>query len=179
MVPQQYPKPSKMFDVYSFMESAREAIIPLAWYIVAAIVVLLYLQPYIKKKYNSWRHKKDEFEYSAKYHKDSDMFQQRQTAMEAARLRMQAQYIQDAEKARQREQERIEKKKQALMELTEGIEIGKKLGYADGNGSASGSKPSSKSSSKSLKSEYNPLMGETSRGYRAPKRSCCGKGGCG
>ncbi|XP_046420339.1 selenoprotein S-like [Neodiprion fabricii] len=164
-----------MYNAYSFVESAWEAIIPFGWYAVASIVVLLYLHPYIKKTYNSWRHKRDEFEYSAKYHKDSDMLQQRQAAIEAARLRMQAQYMQDAEKARQREQERIEKKRQALKELTEGTDVGKKLGYADGNDSASGSK----SSSKSLKSEYNPLMGETSRGYRAPKRSCCGKGGCG
>jgi len=27
--------------------------------------------------------------------------------------------------------------------------------------------------------EYNPLMGDSSRGYRPPKRSCCKKGGCG
>lgn len=26
---------------------------------------------------------------------------------------------------------------------------------------------------------YNPLMGDSSRRYRPPKRSCCGKGGCG
>ena len=27
--------------------------------------------------------------------------------------------------------------------------------------------------------EYNPLMGDSTRGYRPPKRSCCKKGGCG
>lgn len=30
-----------------------------------------------------------------------------------------------------------------------------------------------------LITEYNPLMGDGSRGYRPPKRTCCGKGGCG
>lgn len=30
-----------------------------------------------------------------------------------------------------------------------------------------------------LITEYNPLMGDGSRGYRPPKRSCCKKGGCG
>lgn len=33
--------------------------------------------------------------------------------------------------------------------------------------------------SKRVFTGYNPLMGDNARRYRPPKRSCCGKGGCG
>ena len=41
------------------------------WYIVGISVVLIYTWPYIQKKWKSWKKKKDDQEYDAKYHKSS------------------------------------------------------------------------------------------------------------
>ncbi|XP_012265177.2 uncharacterized protein LOC105691348 [Athalia rosae] len=155
--------------VSSYVDAAWQTLATFGWYLVAIGVVLLYLSPQIKQRYSIWIRKREEAEYSAKYHKNVDLCQERLAGVEAARQRMQEKYAEAAKLAQQKEQERIEKKKQELLDLVEGKNVGQKLGRAK----------SEASTSNSTKQGYNPLMGDSSRGYRAPKRSCCGKGGCG
>ncbi|XP_051162503.1 uncharacterized protein LOC127282366 [Leptopilina boulardi] len=147
---------------------AWQWIASIGWYLVGLCFILLMASSYLQEKYNSWKSKKDEAEYSAKYHKDPDIVYQRLTAIEDARNRMQEKYNQDSETCKQKAEENKERKRQELLNSSDGKNNGYKLG-----GSTSDSK------SRLLKQEYNPLMGNSSRGYRPPKRSCCGKGGCG
>ncbi|KAK0092274.1 hypothetical protein PV326_001799 [Microctonus aethiopoides] len=143
------------------------AIASVGWYILAVAVALFFASPYIKEKYSNWRTKKDEEEYYAKYHKNPDLFEERLTAVEAARRKMQEKYNEQAEIAKEKEEAKKELKRQQLLKLTNNLNNGNKLGIAD-NG------PSSSKSS-TLRNDYNPLMGDTNRGYKPPKRSCCGK----
>ncbi|XP_057318503.1 uncharacterized protein LOC130663349 [Microplitis mediator] len=149
----------------SYLSMIWGAIASVGWYIIAAIVVSVWASPYIKEKYKSWKQKKDDEEYSAKYHKNPDIFEERTRAIEAARQRMQQQYLERAELAKQQEEEKKRLKQEQVMKLLKDAEGGNRLGTSD--------QPSSSKSS--FRDEYNPLMGESSRGYRAPKRSCCGK----
>ncbi|XP_043468549.1 selenoprotein S-like [Leptopilina heterotoma] len=146
---------------------AWQWIASVGWYLVGLGFVLLMASSYLQEKYNSWKSKKDEAEYSAKYHKDPDIVYQRLTAIEEVRNKMQEKYNEDAEFRKKKVEENKEKKRQELLK-TEEKSSGNRLG-----GSTSDSK------SRLLKQDYNPLMGNSSRGYRPPKRSCCGKGGCG
>ena len=45
------------------------AIASVGWYIIAVVISLWLASPYIREKYTSWKLKKDEQEYAAKYHK--------------------------------------------------------------------------------------------------------------
>lgn len=114
----------------------------------------------------------DEQDYAAKYHKNPDLLQERLSAVEASRQRMQESYYERCVLAQREEKEKAEKKEAAR--FVDYASIGHRLG----NGSRDESTFTQKKS-KSLRGDYNPLMGDNSRGYRPPKRSCCGKGGCG
>ncbi|CAD6237273.1 GSCOCG00002226001-RA-CDS [Cotesia congregata] len=147
----------------SYLSMIWEAIASVGWYIVGVVVLSIWMYPYLEEKYKSWKQKKDDEEYSAKYHKNPDVFEERMRAVEAARLRLQQKYLEEAERAKEQEEERKKLKQEQLKKLLNGTEGGNKLGTGES------------SNSSYLRDEYNPLMGESSQGYRAPKRSCCGK----
>ncbi|XP_034946009.1 uncharacterized protein [Chelonus insularis] len=135
------------------------------WYLLAIAIALFCASPYLGEKYQSWKQKKDEEEYKIKYHKNPDLFEERSRAIEAARQKLQEKYNEEARKAQEKEEERKRLKKQQLLNLKK--DGGQRLGTAD---------DASTSKSSKLYDEYNPLMGDSSRGYKPPKRSCCGKG---
>jgi len=143
------------------------------WYLLGAGVALFFAAPYLREKYSVWRHKKDEAEYAAKYHKNPDLLQERLQGLEKARQKMQEKYNVTAKTALEIEEERKEAKRRELLNLIGKQDGGRRLGTGEEGASTS------KDSSSKLQSDYNPLMGDSSRGYRPPKRSCCGKGGCG
>ncbi|XP_015185492.1 PREDICTED: uncharacterized protein LOC107071214 [Polistes dominula] len=140
------------------------------WYIVASSIVLWYTYPYIKDKYIKWKIKKDEEEYAAKYHKNPDIALQTALKIEAARQKMQEDYTKQTLIVKKQMEELKKKEKEAG-----NCQDGNILGHGSKDEASTSKGPKSKS----FKSEYNPLMGDSSRGYRPPKRSCCGKGGCG
>lgn len=146
----------------------------MGWYLVAILISLWYASPYIREKFTSWKRKKDEHEYAAKYHKNPDLLHERLSAVEASRQKMQEEYRQKALIAQEQEKERKEKKKEETAKLLEKESGSRRLG----NSEDSSSRPTGPKSH-SFRQEYNPLMGDGSRGYRPPKRTCCGKGGCG
>ncbi|OXU19441.1 hypothetical protein TSAR_013268 [Trichomalopsis sarcophagae] len=148
------------------------------WYLVGISIVLVYTLPHISKKWNSWKKKKDEKEYDAKYHKNVDLSIELLVATQLARERMQEKYLRDREIALQKEDERKEKKRQELLRL-QNQSSGHRLNE-DSSENVGPSSSSSKSSRTNLRGEYNPLMGGGSGRYVPPKRSCCKKGGgCG
>lgn len=142
------------------------------WYIVALLGIGWYTYPYIQDKYTKWKIKRDEQEYAAKYHKNPDLLQQRLSELEAARQKMQEEYQKATLAAKEKEEEQKRKKQEEINKL---LNVPQKLGGERNNEPSTSRGPKSKS----LKPEYNPLMGDSSRGYRPPKRSCCRKGGCG
>lgn len=150
------------------------AIASAGWYVVAIGISLWYMSPYISEKYWNWKQRREEQEYAAKYQNDPDLLQQRLSVIEASRQKMQEEYYQKSLIARQEEIERKERKKEALRLIDPALSRGQRLG-SDTDDSSN----SSQSKTNSARREYNPLMGDSSRGYRPPKRSCCGKGGCG
>lgn len=154
-----------------YFQMAWAYIASVGWYIVALIGVIWYTYPYIQDKYTNWKIKKDEAEYAAKYHKNSDLLQQRLSAVEASRQKMQEQYLKSTLIAKEKEEERKQKKKEEVNNLLDDDIMSQ--GSKDEPSTSKGPK------SKALRRGYNPLMGDSSRGYRPPKRSCCGKGGCG
>lgn len=105
------------------------AIASVGWYIIAVIILFLLASPYIREKYTSWKLKKDEQEYAAKYHKskykydkittlhvyymliwfyhniDPDLLQKRLSGLEASRQKMQEEYYQKSILAQQKETE--------------------------------------------------------------------------
>lgn len=127
------------------------AIASVGWYIFFVVIGLFFASPYLSEKYQSWKQKKDEKEYAAKYHKskkiiivkiktiqmkifninfsiDPDLAEERLRGIEAARQRMQDEYRQAAEIARQKEEERKEAKRQELEKLANNLDGGQKLG---------------------------------------------------
>ncbi|XP_012288722.1 selenoprotein S [Orussus abietinus] len=158
----------------SYVGIVWQSIARIGWYLVGISLVLIYTFPYIQERYQRWRLKKDEQEYSAKYHKNPDMLMERLAGLEAARQRMQEKFNRDLELARQREAEKQEKKRQELLNLTSKLNVGRSLRSSENEPSTS-----SESKSEPYKKEYNPLTGDAAGWYRPPKRSCCRKGGCG
>ncbi|KAK1127641.1 hypothetical protein K0M31_003141 [Melipona bicolor] len=158
------------------------AIASVGWYIIAVVISFWLASPYIREKYTSWKLKKDEREYAAKYHKNPDLLQKRLSSLEASRQKMQEEYYQKCTLAQQKGTEQKEKAKQTS-KLTlnnddddddddQLLARSNRLGNND-------LPPSTEKKHKSIREEYSPLMGDSSRGYRPPKRTCCGKGGCG
>ncbi|XP_058793123.1 uncharacterized protein LOC131665314 [Phymastichus coffea] len=141
------------------------------WYFVGISVVLIYAWPSIQKLYRNWKKTKDEQEYDMKYHKNVDLSSKLLIATQLAREKQQEKYLRERELALEKEKERVEKKRQEVLRLEEQRSSGTRLGN-----SSEGAAGPSKST---LKGEYNPLMGESSKRYIPPKRSCCKKGGCG
>ncbi|CAK9796829.1 hypothetical protein ANTPLA_LOCUS971 [Anthophora plagiata] len=141
------------------------------WYLVGIMISFWLASPYIRKKYASWKLRKDEQDYAAKYHKNPDLLQERLSALEASRQKMQEEYYKKCTLV----QEQKEKMKRSSRPILNNALLGHELGSKNDDQSFSTEKKH-----KSIKAEYNPLMGNSSRGYRPPKRSCCGKGGgCG
>ncbi|XP_033338643.1 uncharacterized protein LOC117227479 [Megalopta genalis] len=160
---------SEHFEV-SYFTIIWTTIASVGWYIVAILIALWYASPYIREKYIEWKLKKDEQDYAAKYHKNTDLLQQRLSAVEASRQKLHQEYIEKCALA-QKDKEEREKSKREASKSIDLRGLGQKLGSEADNRSAE-NKPAS------FKKEYNPLMGDSSRRYRPPKRSCCGKGGC-
>nr|XP_003700464.1 PREDICTED: uncharacterized protein LOC100880405 isoform X1 [Megachile rotundata] len=156
----------------SYFKAVWASIASVGWYIVAIFVCCWYASPYIQEKYRKWKLRIDERDYAAKYHKDPDLLQERLSALEASRQRMQEKYYEKCVLARQEEKEKEIKREAAR--LIDNAFAGQRLGNSSRDESTFVQK-----NKKSLKGDYNPLMGDNSRGYRPPKRTCCGKGGCG
>lgn len=159
----------------SYITMIWSAVASMGWYIVAILISLWYASPYIREKYINWKMKKEEQEYAAKYHKNPDLLQQRLSAVEASRQKMQQEYYEKCTLTQKDREERAERKREAsrLADAQSGV-LGHRLGTE-----ADDRLPFPKGKPNTMKKEYNPLMGDNSRGYRPPKRSCCGKGGCG
>jgi len=117
--------------------------------------------------YTSYRKRKEEQEYDARYHKtDPDIFAARISAQQAAAQKLQEKYDQQAKEYQAKLKEKEEQKRQEVLRLLN--EGGNRLG----NGA--------ESTQKSLRSEYNPLVGPGgSSNWRPQKKSKCGGGGCG
>ncbi|KAF3423779.1 hypothetical protein E2986_04725 [Frieseomelitta varia] len=166
----------KEFEVYNF-RIIWNAIASVGWYIIAVVISFWLASPYIREKYTSWKLKKDEQEYAAKYHKNPDLLQKRLSSFEASRQKMQEEYYQKSILAQQKETEQNEKAKQIpklMLDDNQLLVTSNRSGKKDNDLA-----PFTEKKHKSIREEYNPLMGHSSRGYRPPKRTCCGKGGCG
>ncbi|XP_034187046.1 uncharacterized protein LOC117607449 [Osmia lignaria lignaria] len=155
----------------SYFRTMWTAVASMGWYILALAICCWYASPYIRERYTRWKLRKDEEDYAAKFHKNPDLLQDRLSALEASRQRMQEKYYQKCVQSKEEEREK-EIRKEASR-LIDSSSTGYRLG------SASDESTFVQKKSKSLRGDYNPLMGDNSRGYRPPKRSCCGKGGCG
>lgn len=156
----------------SYFRTAWAGIASIGWYMVAILICCWYASPYIQERYRRWKSRIDERDYAAKYHKNPDLLQERLSALEASRQRMQEKYYEKCMLAQQEEKEKEIKKEAAR--LIDCTLTGQRLGNCSRDESTFVQKKS-----KSLRGDYNPLMGDNSRGYRPPKRSRCGKGGCG
>ncbi|XP_076164066.1 uncharacterized protein LOC143144999 [Ptiloglossa arizonensis] len=157
----------------SYSEMIWTAIASMGWYVIAIAISFWYVSPYIWKRYINWKLRKDEQDYAAKYHKNTDLLQETLSALEASRQKMQQEYYRKCMFARQEEKERKEKQKERFRSID-----------ANDAGHESGNKKNEwfsigKNKSTSIRGEYNPLMGDDSRGYRPPRRRCCGNGNCG
>ncbi|XP_011310479.1 uncharacterized protein [Fopius arisanus] len=152
----------------SYLPIVWAAIASVGWYILGVLVALFFASPYIAEKYKSWKNKKDKQEYDSKYKKNPDLQEERLRAIEAARQRMQSKYNETLEEAeRRKEAEKAEK----IRELEK---------FRNSTGPYRlGDTQSGPSTSKPKYNEYNPLMGDTTRNYKPPKRSACRGGGCG
>lgn len=128
------------------------------WFIFGFGVVVAFSLKKLQPRITAWRKKVEDDEYAAKYHKNPDLIAARLAAQEAHRRKMQEEHDRAAEVNRLKMEEKEKKKREEFLEKQSGSGSGSKLGF---------------------KSDYNPLMGDTSRGYRATKKSPCGGGGCG
>ncbi|XP_044738131.1 selenoprotein S-like [Chrysoperla carnea] len=143
--------------IFDVVDGVIDFIANNGWYIFISSVLLIYIYVnYVKDTLDKYLQQRAETQYLNEVKKNPDLFREKALAMEEARLKMQDKYLQAAEKHKEK-QELLQQQKQAeKIERTSHVNVGQKLGF----------KPN----------EYNPLMGAgTSGGYRAPKRSCCGK----
>ncbi|KAF6204435.1 hypothetical protein GE061_002776 [Apolygus lucorum] len=158
------------FFIWNFVTSI---LVSYGWYLFLLVILYGAFRHKIEAAYIKWRRRRDEFEYAAKYHKDSDLTRSRMEAVMAAREKFQREHELKAAEAERKRLEREEKKKAELAAAIQENGSPFRLGGA--------SSSSTSSSSKGLRAEYFPLSGDTgSGGYKAPKKSCCKKGGgCG
>ncbi|KAL0123827.1 hypothetical protein PUN28_005986 [Cardiocondyla obscurior] len=159
-------------DNPGYFQTIWAQIASVGWYIVGLGIIALYTFPHIQEKYKSWRISRNQEDVALG--KKTDELPQLSQNVELARQKMQDAYDKSRELAQIREEEEKEKKRQKVLKLLENKNVGIRLGNATDDDT-----PSTSTKSKSLKTEYNPLMGDSSRSYRPPKRSCCKKGGCG
>ncbi|XP_012228598.1 selenoprotein S-like [Linepithema humile] len=160
-------------DSPSYFQTIWTPIASVGWYLVAVAVIAYYAFPHIEEKYKSWKLARSQQNGTA-INKKTDQIPQLSANVELARQKMQEVYNKNSVLAQVKEEEEKEKKRQKILKLLENKNVGQKLGSTPDD-----EMPSTSAKSKSFKSEYNPLMGDSSRGYRPPKRSCCKKGGCG
>ncbi|XP_011164095.1 uncharacterized protein LOC105198931 [Solenopsis invicta] len=156
----------------SFLQMIWVPIASVGWYIVGLGIIALYTYPYIQEKFKSWNIAKNQRDVALG--KKTDELPQLSANVEMARQKMQEAYEKSLALAQIKEEEEKEKKRQKVLKILENKNVGTRLGDATDNET-----PSTSSRSTSLKSGYNPLMGDSTRGYRPPKRTCCKKGGCG
>ncbi|XP_031827217.1 uncharacterized protein LOC116424662 [Nomia melanderi] len=78
----------------SYFSMIWSTVASVGWYIVAVVFSLWYASPYIREKYTSWKRRREEQEYAAKYHKNPDLLQERLVGFEASREKMQQEYYQ-------------------------------------------------------------------------------------
>ncbi|KAJ3662861.1 hypothetical protein Zmor_007196 [Zophobas morio] len=143
------------------------------WYLLISLIVFMFIYNKTLKSY-LYKYKEYKFErdYSAKYHKNPDVFAAHVNAQQQWAEKMQAKYDREAEEHQRKMKEREERKRQELVEKYGSSQGGHVLGGS--GGSKKDDKPTT------FKQDYNPLMGPGgSSSYRAPKRSACGGGGCG
>ncbi|CAH1398414.1 unnamed protein product [Nezara viridula] len=138
------------------------------WFIFAGLVVLGIYWNKIQKHIDRWYDKRESRKYAEKYHKNPDLALERVEAMERARKKQQEELNR---KALEHQEKMKERERQQLME-----KIAKAEKQEGGNRLGNDSGPSN---SKGFKSDYNPLMGDSSSRYKPPKRSGCSGGGCG
>ncbi|KAH0953884.1 hypothetical protein HN011_001547 [Eciton burchellii] len=162
-------------DDRSYFQTIWAPIASVGWYIVGLAVIAYFAFPHIEEKYKNWRLTRNQ-QNNAALGKKTDQLSQMSASVELARQKMQEAYEKSRVLAQLKEEEEKEKKRQKILKILEKKNVGRKLGS---NNSDTNETPSTSTKSKLLKSEYNPLMGDSSRGYRPPKRSCCKKGGCG
>ncbi|KYQ57260.1 Selenoprotein S [Trachymyrmex zeteki] len=158
-------------DNPSYLQTIWAPIASVGWYIVGLGIIALYTFPHIQEKFKSWKVARNQRD--AALGKKTDELPQLSSNVELARQKMQETYDKSRALAQIKEEEEKEKKRQKVLKLLENKNIGTRLGSRTNDET-----PSTSTKSK-LKSEYNPLMGDSTRGYRPPKRSCCKKGGCG
>ncbi|KAL6433213.1 hypothetical protein ACFW04_006435 [Cataglyphis niger] len=162
-------------DSPSYFQTIWAVIASVGWYIVGLLFILYHTYPYIQEKYKNWRFVRNQ--YNAAFGKKTDELPQLSANVELTRQKMQEAYNKSCALAQMKEEEEKEKKRQKVLKLLENKNVGTKLGSATDDEKTT--EPSTSMKSRLLKSEYNPLMGDNSRGYRPPKRTCCKKGGCG
>ncbi|XP_020282791.1 uncharacterized protein LOC109854286 [Pseudomyrmex gracilis] len=156
----------------SYFQMIWTPVASVGWYLVGFAIIAIYAFPHIQERYKKWLAKNQT---NDAFTKKIDDLPQMSANVELARQKMQEAYAKSAALAKIKQEEEQEKKRQKVIKLLENKKVGERLGSLSDNeqpGTSSGK-------SKSFKSEYNPLMGDSTRGYRPPKRSCCKKGGCG
>ncbi|KAK7867219.1 hypothetical protein R5R35_008396 [Gryllus longicercus] len=169
------PEPPEGMDVNSNLLTTFSWILD-NWFLLLIIgVCSMYIyQRYIYPAIEKFRHTLADREMEAKLHKNPDLVRARQEALMEARRKMQEKH--DAEAARMAELRKVreEKKKEEILSknLEKYSSVGHTLNEAD---------PRSQSgpSSRPNRTDYNPLMGSGSGGYRPQRRRPCSGGGCG
>lgn len=159
-------------DSRSYLQTIWAPIASVGWYLVGLGIVTFYIFSHIQEKYKSWKVARDQRDVALG--KKTDELPQLSANVELARQKLQDTYNESRALAKIKEEEEKEKKKQKVLKLLEDKNVGTRLGSTTDHET-----PSTSTKSKSLKSDYNPLMGDNTRGYRPPKRTCCKKGGCG
>ncbi|XP_049794107.1 selenoprotein S-like [Schistocerca nitens] len=166
----------------SYISAGVDILQNYGWYILGASLLCLYAWSKIKPHVYKWLKDREDRQFAAKYHKDPDLIYKRQDAIETARRRLEEKYAAEAAKAAEKRKELEEKKRQEWLRRQEGTSHpGHRLNEGldqDSHNNATDENASRKKPT-GLRSDYNPLMGSGSRGYRPPRRSCCPSGGCG
>ncbi|KYN44760.1 Selenoprotein S, partial [Trachymyrmex septentrionalis] len=162
-------------DNPSYFQTIWAPIASVGWYLVGLWIIAFYTFPHIQEKFKSWKVARNQQDVALG--KKTDELPQLSANVELARQKMQEAYDKSRTLAQIKEEEEKEKKRQKLLKLLENKNVGTKLGSITDDETPSTSTNTDTKSK--LKSEYNPLMGDSTRGYRPPKRSCCKKGGCG
>ncbi|XP_060525949.1 selenoprotein S-like [Cylas formicarius] len=121
----------------------------------------------VLEAYDGHKKSREDREYSAKYHKNSDLYAARISAQQKHAQKLQEQYDQQAKEYQEKMQIREDKKRQEALDKLEGGSSGRRLGGKQ------------EARPRTLRPDYNPLMGPGGSNYRPPKRGKCGGGGCG
>lgn len=156
------------YEPSEYLTKGSQFIVTYKWYIFSCVVLIAFCWKRIQRVLDRWYDKYEARKYAAKYHKNPDLALERLEAVQQARQKMQEEFDR---KAKEYEEKRKEKERQKALERkakaeAENLNGGNRLGHGS-------------TTSNTFRSEYNPLMGDTSRGYRPARRSTCPGGGCG